>query len=323
MSDLYGRELAEKGPPDSVMTTVAAVRALQRWASLRNGGGEDATATEVFAAVVSGLDEYLDLRWAPHTGWGGTLAPDCELQWSMRPSYRHTSWLLTLWLLVDRYFDRCVPTVRCLLHQYERVDWEREKVATPVAADYALRRALAEDSIGSLIDVKRAEFLKAAYRKRVVAKYDREIRGWWSGKSREWGRQVYTLYVLADLWNAWKDGPPDLTVLMTEALSETVGGRWTSTQAGGLPWSAGGSPDLNVSCLAASALLRKPRLSRQEKQFRNKVIKYVVGQLSGHTPEQLAESGAYSWTLSYFVNDACRTLQSGVPGEGGADAPPQ
>jgi len=44
MSDLCGAELAEEGPPDSVMTTVAAVRALLAYGSLVNR--EDAGAAQ-------------------------------------------------------------------------------------------------------------------------------------------------------------------------------------------------------------------------------------------------------------------------------------
>ncbi len=308
MRHLYGNEAAAQGPPDSVMTTAVVVLGLQAYCALLGRSNTERTkksAEGLQNEILSGLRGYVKPRWDRRTGYGGTLARGREADPKMTLSYRHTAWFLRLWLSVPGYLKNGLTTAQCLLDRFEDVDWEEEKVATAVAAHSALNLALSTEPVCRALDANRATYLVNCLQDVIVAKYRKDVRGWTSGISRVGGRQPYTLFVLSEMAHAYDKGPSALTEMMSEALEDTISGRWQAGDSPGVPRVPGGPPSISMSCLAISALARKHEMTRQENDFFGGVVDFLSEALAG---DQRNMTHTYSWALSYFVKDICESL---------------
>ena len=187
-----------------------------------------------------------------------------------------------------------------LFEDFESQKWEKEKVATPVAAHAALSHALSITSMAGVIDAGRAEHLLATLEQLLVVHYLPQISGWTSGLSVEGGRQLYTLFTLSEMSNAWQSERSTLPATMQAALAESLSERWQAG-GGGLVRLQGGPADLNVCCLAASALLRKPALTRDESQALSSVLGFLVPRLADDA--DILARDAYAWTVAFLVRD--------------------
>ena len=308
MTALYGSETGSR-VHESVMTTTVAVLALKSYHRLVMGSSDEVARTRVSAmwdVVQEELDEYLRGRWDESTGRGGVLTVGMDGLTALTPRYRHTGWLLELWLALPKYSHRTRKTIERLFNDFESQKWGEEKVATPVAAHVALSYALGNKSISSVTDAGRAEHLLAELEQLIEAKYLPRINGWTAGLSVEGGRQLYTLFTLSDMSHAWKSRRSTLPATMQAALSESLSARWQAG-GGGLARSPGGPADVNVCCLAASALMRKPTLTRDE----SKALSAVLGFLVSHMADGLdiLARDAYSWTVAYLVKDVAGELR--------------
>lgn len=305
MADLYGPETGGQ-TQDSVMTTVAVVKALHAYCDFLRGHAETrAEGTAMWAALNDDLTPYLQARWDPVLGCGGTLARGRENDWCIRPSCRHTAWLLDLWLVLPGYQTRVAKTIEYLLAATERIDWRSEKVATPVAVHSSLHRL---QGFPQLLETKTREAMQVRMglaEDQIVAKYVDRISGWTSGLSEENGRQTYTWFVLAEMAHIW-GATGSLASCMKESLAASLKPPWSVPTAKGITRIQGEPMHLAISALASSALARLPKATKQQAARREELIQSVVEILTKKDADALV--GTYSWALAYFVMDAAREL---------------
>jgi len=266
---LYGKEIGDQ-TKDSVMTTVVVVRSLIRYLKLlinssdidiRNKG------IQIRQKLLQDLAEYVNKRWDKFFDYGGILAFDRENEPKIRPSLRHTAWLLQLWMDIPEYFDRIEKTLEYLLIAFESYDWKEEKVATDVAIYTAFKNLLSNDEIffSENTEIKIKSILKRI-EKYIISKYDYDLNGWTSGISKVGGRQIYTLFVIAELIKFKSDICLELKNLLENNLADTFSSnKWRSQDNAGIPLLPNGRSSLSASVLASSALFRKITLSKKEK----------------------------------------------------------
>lgn len=311
MTHLYGKEVGNSSK-DSIMTTTVVVLALQAYQKillqaelqLKNDFSQG-----IWNLLLKDLDEYLIDRWDRISGAGGVLTIGREGDPALTPRYRHTAWLLKLWMSVPRFAHRSLKTLQNLIANYEKQNRQKQswqKVATPVAAHSALTEALRHETLRSMVDVNLVENIRHCLEQTIIDKFDPDLQGWTSGLTREGGRQTYTLFVLCEMAHIYEKEQSELAQLMSEAFRHTFFGRWSSKIGKGVPRSEDCDEDISMTCLAVSSFLRKPKMTNEERKVFQAILGYLVTSLARSDPGHLSE--AYSWAIAYFVRDACDVL---------------
>lgn len=195
---------------DSVMTTVVTMEAITRFINiielLELGEWNSSKQREWWnCSIQQDVFEYAKKRWNPRTGEGGTLKLGREGDWALAPRYRHTSWLVRLWLILPGTYKNIRTTIRALVEGCDIVPWDTEKVATPVAAYTALRELAKRHTVEGILPKVESELLSDIFLDLVKAKYKPDIKGWTSGLDPRKGRHLYTLFVLAELSKDWEN----------------------------------------------------------------------------------------------------------------------
>lgn len=305
----------EKTPTDSVMTTVVVLLALRahiEYLFHTKTGKAEKFSENVWQHIIDGLQGYLENRWDEFSGCGGPLAIGMHGDKSHGQSYRHTAWLLQLWYGQEGFKDKIDKTVECLINRYNYTHIKtKEKVATAVAAYKAFQTLQKHHYRLDSTDIAR----KLSELEDIISyKCQDGIQGWTSGKDFERGRQLYTLFTLAELV-AFDVKDAELKKRMVRAMNATVSGRWRpKTRQQGLPWLSDGSngPDFNSSCLAASVLMRKysvtGTLPGQEHGFLEGLLIYLFSELASNY--ETTQSQIYAWTLSYLIKDICGLINN-------------
>ncbi len=310
MEYLYGGEEASR-TNDSVSTTVVVVEALYEYLSHIGSSKIESNQIEespikLRDLIVLRLNNYLLNRWDSKTGAGGALSIGREGDPILAPRYRHTASLLRLWTLLPGQLQKSMITAKNIIDNFKNVSWEKEKVATDVAAYKALDIIQNNIELFKLLGEDEVIFYKNCLKDQIVSKYNDKIEGWTSGKNPIGGRQLYTLFVLVEMADIYKEPSSLLSQKMTNALKATMRPPWNDSTCVGLPLKPNSPANINTSSLAVSALLRKPSLDRKEKEFLVDTTKYVVNFLSTEGSGNLQE--AYSWALSYLLKDLCQFI---------------
>jgi len=306
MQDLYGEE-AIQDFHDSVMTTTVVVEALYKYLTCLAQREEERSACrlkELRDAITHQLDQYLEPRWDKDKGHGGVLHPGRENDVTLVPRYRHTAWLMRLWVLLPGYRKNCLRTAQNLVEEFDRTDWSREKVATDMAAHSAFSAALDTKGVCGDVGDEKISYYVDCLEDQVLKKFEDDLPGWTSGRDRLIGRQPYTLFVLTEMAAVWSQPSSRLAVKMETALRATMREPWSKDNEDGVAMVPNGPPEIGATSLFVSALLRKPQLSAEEQAVLRSGIDFLLRALNAPSADAL--DGTYSWALSYFLKDACR-----------------
>ena len=309
MECLYGPETASR-VNESVMTTVVVAHAIHDCLLGLEKAGiliKEHSPRHVLDTIVDELGTYLRDRWDARRGHGGALVAGREGDFTLTPRYRHTAWLFCLWQCLPKYRDRTQLTALNLLEEFEMVKWEEETVATDVAA-YVAFCLLENDPLCGALGVEaaaRVRYFKHVIEGQMGAKFSSDLSGWSSGDALAGGRQLYTLFLIAEMTGMFLRPKDTLTMQMVAALDATMSEEWRSADGVGVPLKQGGKGDISASALAASALMRKGRLTGKERELLVRVVSFLIERLAGG---QESIRGTFSWALSYFVRDISRYL---------------
>ncbi len=312
MKYYYGAGAARGIHKESLMTTVVVIESLYKCLPRLADLGvqiDGHCPADLLGSIASELAVFLEPRWDEDEGHGGILVDGRECDLVLAPRYRHTAWLLRLWMTLPQYHGRVSKTADNLVRKFGSVRWEEEKVATDVAAHSAF--SLMEDNNDLCGDVDSDEITRCrrVLEGSIESKYTRDIRGWTTGSIAERGRQAYTLFILAEMTGMYKRTAEPLTQKMQEALHGTMQEPWRSPTGCGVLLEPAGQPSINSSCLAVSAFLRKPSRNAKENAFLSAVMRNLIQSLAEAGPDQL--QGIWSWALSYFVKDMADLLPAG------------
>ncbi len=310
----YGSDATRDTHKESLMTTVVVVESLYKCLpkmSAMNAKIGDQCPARLLDSILSDLKVFLEPRWNSKHGFGGVLMDSRESDFVLAPRYRHTAWLMRLWMLLPQYRERVPRTAENLLNEFDEVQWNEEKVATDVAA-YSAFCSMEEniDLCHNDIDSGKIKRCKQTLEDKIESKYLWGIQGWTAGNVAERERQTFTLFTLAEMTAMYKRGEDSLTQKMREALHATMQEPWCDSNEGRVLLEPTGQPSINSSCLAASAFLRKPSRSKQENTFLSAVMRDLIQSLTEAGPDQL--EGIWSWALSYFVKDMADLLPAGT-----------
>ncbi len=310
MRKLYGSEVADQ-VHESVMTTVVVILALHNCLLQLEKTGikvNGRSPRDLLDTLVDELDEYLRYRWDNQKGHGGVLVAGREGDLILTPRYRHTAWFFHVWHRLPKYRDRMKLTAINLLEEFDRVQWSDEKVATAVAA-YSAFSLLENDPLcDALAAVPRVKHLKHVLEGQIESQFNHELSGWTSGNTLLGGRQLYTLFVCAEMAGMNSFPESVLSSQLLEALETTMGSKWCAFDGRGVPLSPNGQSDLSASALAASALMRQPRLTNSGQSFLSNIMRYLVENLA---KDDDTIQGIFAWTLSYFLQDISQWLGEG------------
>lgn len=290
---------------ESIMTTAVCIMALNdsllcldKLGILLNTDNPKTVLNNVF----NDLKGYLDPRWDKKKGCGGILNVDHESGFIITPQYRHTAWLLHLWKLIPGYRDRMRLTAANLLMEFDAIDWISQKVATAVTA-YSAFSLLENDPLCISLGTEtpsQVKHYKYVLEGHIESQYSIELSGWTSGNALQGGRQLYTLFVCAEMAKFYPNLDTNLKTCISNALKTTMSKKWRSVEGYGVPVEPEGHTNISASALCVSALIRKPDPTPEEKDFLIKNLEYVIDCLSKGSEELV---GTFSWALSYFVRD--------------------
>jgi len=307
MSYLYGEG---EVVTDSVMTTVVTMEALARFVTSIDTLEKWKTGAKREwweQTIRQQVREYADKRWNPRTGEGGTLKQGREGDWVPAPRYRHTAWFVRLWYILPGTFKNLETTVQALIEGFDSVPWNTEKVATPIAAYTALRQLARRKTSEDIVLRTKREFLQDALLDIVKATYKPDIQGWTSGIDPQKGRNLYTLFVLAELAEDWERVDNELRNMLNEALQSTITDSCFSGQKSRyLPMPGSQEPDMNSTSLVFAALARKPTLQKDERMFLGEITSFLSHEFSA--PDGDSRSNLFAWTTAYFVKAICDQL---------------
>jgi len=300
MSYLYGEG---EVVTDSVMTTVVTMEALTSFLSSidtlekwKSGAKREWWEQTIRQQV----REYADKRWNPRTGEGGTLKQGREGDWVLAPRYRHTAWFVRLWYILPGTYKNLERTVLALIDGFDSVSWNTEKVATPIAAYTALRQLGMRKTSEDIVPKTKREFLQDALLDIVKATYKPDIHGWTSGIDPQEGRNLYTLFVLAELAEDWEHVDNELRNMLTEALQSTITDScFVDQNSRYLPMPGSQEPDMNSTSLVFAALTRKPTLQKDERVFLGEITRFLSHKFSALDGDN--RSNLFAWTTAYFV----------------------
>jgi hypothetical protein len=187
------------------------------------------------------------------------------------------------------------------------VEWGSEKVATPIASYTALRELSRRGLDTALISSIGVKYRQEELTDLVKQQFKPELHGWTSGIAPEKGRNLYTLFVLAELAEDWDKVDDGLRHMMNDALEHTAEN--VRTDADGCSFVVkqdDSGPDLNSSCLAFAAISRKPSLTQEDRRLYENLAGFLIRRFAGLSYE--ADTELYSWTLAYFVRALCDVL---------------
>ncbi|MDY6972786.1 MAG: hypothetical protein SV775_10705 [Thermodesulfobacteriota bacterium] len=300
---------------DSVSTTVVTMEALARFFSSIDtlekwkSGAKQAWWEQTIRQQVR---EYADKRWNPRTGEGGTLKQGKEGDSVYAPRYRHTAWLVRLWYILPGTFKNLEKTVQALIDGFDFVQWNTQKVATPIAAYTALQRLGTRKTSEGIVSITKREFLQDALIDIVKETYNSDINGWTSGIDPQRGRNLYTLFVLAELAEHWEHVDNELRGMMDKALLRTMEDSCSNCDGSRyISMINSQEADINSTCLVFAALVRKPSLQKNEKKFFEETAKFLIYRFSELKSD--TETGLFSWTVAYFVSAMCDILAGEAP----------
>jgi hypothetical protein len=311
--DVYGKEAANMAE-DSITTSALAILGIEQYIALLREYGQEGCGRALVEAWESRwpeIDVYLKNRWNERIGWGGVIFyGGHELEQGIRPSYRHTAWLLRLWLKLPHhlYVERAKKTAKYFIESYQNYDWAQEKAFTSIVAHSTLTELKRCEWLTHILDMGQIMFLQEFFEKEIIDKYDYQFDGWVSGSNHEIGRQSYTLSAMCEMPYIFEDTNSDLNRKFQKAWNETLFGKWKSKDGIGIPKQLGGPSDINLSCLAVSALMRRKELSKKEKIFLSDTGSYLINLFANKSQEAL--KGTYSWTLGYLLHDMCQFIGS-------------
>jgi len=304
MSYLYGEG---EVVTDSVMTTVVTMEALTRFVSsidMLDKWKTRAKREWWEETIRQQVREYANKRWNPRTGEGGTLKKGREGDWVLAPRYRHTAWFVRLWHILPGTFKNLETTVQALIDGFDSVPWDTEKVATPIAAYTALRQLAGRKTSEGIVLRAKREFLQDALLDIVKATYAPSIYGWTSGIDPQKGRNLYTLFVLAELAEDWEHVDCELRNMLTEALQNTITKSCLfESDSRYLPMPNSQEPDMNSTSLVFAALTRKPVLQKDERAFLGEITRFLSQEYSAQDGN--SRSNLFAWTTAYFVEAMC------------------
>jgi len=299
MTDLYGERII-KDFNDSLMTSVVVSLAINTfYREFKKKKCLSNELEEYLERLISySIIPYFKEHWIESLGAGGTFSLDRENNKRIVPTYRHSSWLLLIWLEFPIFYDRVEKSINYLLTDYERVNWLEEKVATDIAAYKAFNRIMQLDEFSRLISNSKIEVYLKDLENRITAKYVENIHGWTSGINKKRGRQIYTLFVLAELANYFEDKSKRFYENIHTAWDYSIDGDWNILRDGIEFDFQSGSPDLNLLSLGFSSLCRRTKLSIKDEEIFKTIYPLIMERLKS------GEIGnPYSWALSYFLYD--------------------
>ncbi len=318
--DVFGA-VAINRPKDSIMYTSVAIIALRACTSLLRGCEETKPRRELLIkiedVIKNCMSDYIEPRWDEKNGHGGNLTYGRNNEIKMVISYRHTAWLLKLWL-EDRRYKNIQITYKYLLDKFSEQNWHIETVNTDISAYVALKSILEDQQYSKVLDIDKIPVYLDQLKSSVLNKHKASLFGWASeygdrdNESRRLAtRQAYTILVLtemAHLCNDVDDGYPtkDLVSCMQDAFNETMNGEWKACDSKyGVPKMKEERANIGLSCLFASALLRKPNKTYEEIKYLKGVINFVVTSLADNSN---CANDSYLWTVCYFIKDTCDFL---------------
>jgi len=308
MNFLYGEKEASS-MTDSVMTSVVAFNALKKYKKVTEYFDKTDNIVINIKEILNKASEYFLLRWNAKKGFGGTIKSyGREAEYKLVDSYRHTGWLLRVWLTDPHFHDRVIKTANYLINNFDEEDLMTEKVATEIAVYTSLQELLYVDLFQTELDFDKIKLILWQLESNIIKKYTDEIHGWTSGNNAVNGRQLYTLFTLAELIKLVKKGSP-IHILLNNVYKKTFSDSSGYILDNGMTQYKNGPQDINTSCLAISVLNRKGNLDKYEKKLFQKMCEYLICKLSDiEFVNDSNHEALYSWTLSYFINDLCDYL---------------
>lgn len=313
--EFFGEKAANR-TEDSVMASVNTILALRACISLLRQSKSPKVLdllSKIANIVYKDFDGYIGRRWNKKYGYGGILKYGRENEGNILTSYRHTAWLLLLWLEDMRYARNIEITYQYLVDNFEVTNWKRESVFTDFATYSALKSVLDYNQQSKSLNVERVPMFFSSLEASILSKYVFELNGWTfedqkteENKNR-WlaARQPYTLCVLTEMAHHF-DKTNGLAHSMKRALDETIKGDWKACNGKyGIPKLPNGDPDIILSSLGASVLLRKSNKSLEEMLYLQEIVDFVVTSLAENRG---SVNESYLWPLSYFVRDTCNYL---------------
>lgn len=299
MSDLYGKKNV-KDFNDSLMTSVVVSLALNKF--YKEFKKKDCLSDELVKHLENIINKsiitYFDEHWTLTTGSGGTYTRDRENNIRIVPTYRHSSWLLLIWLEFPIFYNRVEKSIKYLLDDFENIDWKKEKVATEIATFKAFNAIKQLDEFNSFIKNSKIDLYLKSLENSIVVKYNENIEGWTSGINIKRGRQIYTLFVLAELANYFGDKTRKFNECIQSAWINSINGEWDILKAGSEFDFQSESPDINLLSLSFSSIQRRNKLSSKEEDLRRKIYSLIMERLNSNDIGK-----PYSWALSYFLYD--------------------
>ena len=315
VTELYGENVASR-IEDSVTITVNAIFALRSFISfLMQSDSSEAHKLLCKIGEIVCDDEYVGKRWNSKYGWGGKLLYVKANEFHIAACYRHTAMLLRLWLEDARYCNNIPVTYQYLIDNFDTIDWKRECIDTHILTYVAFKALLSHPQQSNLLDLKKIPILMGGLEASIVSKYKFTLEGWTCCEEQDnlnasrAGRQPFTLCALSEIAGCFS-ASGDLSHIMERSLRDTINGSWKVANGGfGFGRVSGGEPDIALSCLGASVLLRKQKKSKDEMDYLRGTIDFIVNSFV-HNPN--VEKGVYLWPVSYFIMDTCKYLHKGV-----------
>ena len=303
---------------DSVMASINAILALRECISLlRQSDSKQAISMlkRITEIVYNDFSEYIEKRWNKKYGYGGTLKYCRENDWNILTSYRHTAWLLLLWLKDLRYVSNILPTYKYLLENFEEIDWKSESIFTDFATYSAFKSALDYNHQTQLLNISNIPTFLSCLEASILSKYDIELSGWTfehlkteENKNRWYAaRQPYTLCVLAEMVDCF-NSTSELAYSMKHALNQTISGGWRASEGEcGISKMPNEKPDTVLTSIGISVLLRKRIRTPEEKYFLKGSLEFVITSLAENSN---SIRNSYLWPMTYFIRDICNLLNN-------------
>ncbi len=251
---------------------------------------------------------YIKERWNFKGGDSGIWQDDREDGQFVWNHLRHTAMIVRIFGSIPelkRNLGKTAEWLQSKVLQMDGNDWQKEKIATPIAVYVAVKyfekhgKYLSSDTIDKIRQITIDE---------TISRYDSNLKGWHSGPFKEIALPFYSLFLLAEMPEIWLSDSI-LRKQMDESLKSLLGLMIHSPHGYGLPIYGMRLPDIGLSCLMLSSLLQKTTRNKVEEDSLIKLIEFVVKSIASNEAQYWANT--YTWTVSYFVRDVCKVLTTG------------
>ncbi len=296
---IYGEDYASS-IHESMTDTALAVEALKLY--------EDAyqllNKSEGFHLYDDGLKNYLTKRWNSKHGDSGTFSVKRDGPEFTGNHLRHTAMIIRIFVCLPMVRDKLRLSAEYLIKRLieQDVNWEEEKIATSVAIYAALKRL--EEYIDYIpqTDINKA---KRIVIDQATARYDYDLKGWYSGTNREVSYRYYSLFLLAEMPVGWTL-KGDFNNQFETAYGNLLSMITSNGEGAGISHFGISQPDIGLSSLMLRVMLQKPSLEYYEEEKLLDIMRFLIYAINGSDNKYWQYT--YTWTISYFITAICEAL---------------